>query len=71
MTGSFNFVGGFGSVEAEITAELTSKLRPLSLYALSKNNAIKISESLKPDISISPRALFLLFFFSVEDHFLA
>lgn len=40
-TGSFNFVAGFGSVEAEITAELTSKLRPLSLYALTKKTPIK------------------------------
>jgi len=34
MTGSVNLESGFGSVEAEITAELISKAIPLSLYAL-------------------------------------
>ena len=36
ITGVVNLLGGLGSMEAEITAELISKASPLSLYALTR-----------------------------------
>ena len=42
MTGLSNFSAGLGSMAMDITAELISNARPLSLYALQKQNGTNL-----------------------------